>query len=131
MPETQNIPVSRHAIIVMAPEETPEGRGRILHAFATARDLAAAGADVEIYFDGIGVTCLTAFHARDNRFTENYGPLFDAIRPLIAGACDFCTHRRFDATAGAAAFGIATAGGIDEHHSLASLLLDGRHVHTF
>ena len=123
--------MAKHAIVVLAPEETPEGRGRILHALTTARDLADTGADVEVYFDGIGVTCLTAFHVRDNPFTRNYAGLFDAVRPLIAGACDFCTRRRFDAVEGAEALGVAIVGGEDQHHSLAPLLAAGYELHTF
>ena len=123
--------MAAHAVVVLAPEDTPEGRGRILHGLVTARDLAEAGEDVEVYFDGIGVTVLTAFMERDNRFTENYGPLFDSIRPLIAGACDFCTRRRFDAAAAAEAFGVPMLGGEDKHHSLAPLLAAGTTVTTF
>ena len=115
----------------MAPEETPEGRGRILHAFTSARDLTAAGASVEVYFEGAGVTCLTAFHAADNRFTQHYAGLFDEVRPLIAGACDFCTRQRFEAEPAAAALGIEMVGGEDQHHSLADLVLRGYEVHTF
>lgn len=120
-----------HAIVVLAPEDTPEGRGRILHALVTAQGLSKAGENVEVYFDGIGVTVLTAFMERNNRFTENYGPLFDSILPLIAGACDFCTRRRFEATEAAAAFGVPTLGGEDQHHSLAPLLAAGTSVTTF
>ena len=122
---------TKHAIVILAPEETPEGRGRILHALTTARDLASANADVEIYFDGIGVTCLTAFHVRDNQFTQNYSGLFESIRPLIRGTCDFCTRRRFDAAEAAAALDVAIVGGEDQHHSLASLILNGCQIHTF
>ena len=122
---------SSHAVIVMADEATPEGRGRIIHALTTARDLASAGEHVEVYFDGIGVTSLTAFVARDNPFTENYGELFDSIRPLISGACDFCTRRRFDAAGAAEALGVAIVGGHDAHHSLAPLALDHYRIHIF
>jgi hypothetical protein len=121
----------RHAIVVMAAEETPEGRGRILHALHTARDLAAEGATVAVFFEGIGVTCLTAFDERDNPFTKNYGPLFDEVLPLVAGACDFCARRRFDAAAAADSLGINLLGGEDRHHSLAGLLMDSWLVTTF
>ena len=123
--------MNRYAIVVLAPEETPEGRGRILHAFTTARDLAASGSDVAIYFDGIGVTCLTAFHERSNQFTRHYGELFDEIRPLIAGACDFCARKRFDAAGASVALGVDFVGGADQHHSLAPLLLEDVTVSTF
>lgn len=121
----------KHAVVVLAPEETPEGRGRILHAFYTARDLAAGGAAVEIYLDGIGVTLMAAFAEPVNPFTTAYKPLFDEIRPLIEGACDFCTRKRFDAASAAGVLGIPVVGGEDHHHSLASLILEGYQVHTF
>ena len=122
---------ANHTIAVLAPEETPEGRGRIIHALTTARDLIEAEADVEIFFEGIGVTCLTAFHKRDNPFTQAYGELFDEVRPSMAGTCDFCTRRRFGAEEGAAALGIPIIGGEDRHHSLAPLLDAGTQLHTF
>jgi hypothetical protein len=121
----------RHAVVVISPEDTPEGRGRILHALVTAQGLSEAGEEVEVHFDGIGVTALTAFMERDNRFTESYGPLFDSIRPLITGACDFCTRRRFEASEAAEAFDVPLLGGEDQHHSLASLLMAGATVTTF
>lgn len=121
----------RHAIVIMAAAETPEGRGRILHAWYTARDLAADGATVAVFFEGIGVTCLTAFAERDNPFTENYGPLFDEVLPLVAGACDFCARSRFDAADAAELLGISLLGGEAHHHSLAGLLVDSWLVTTF
>ncbi|MDJ0961639.1 MAG: hypothetical protein QNJ88_13355 [Acidimicrobiia bacterium] len=123
--------MKRHAIVVLSPEDTPEGRGRILHAFTTARDVAASGAEVAVYFDGIGVTCLTAFRAQDNQFTRNYAGLFEDIRPLIAGACDFCARRRFGAAEAAIALDVEFLGGTDQHHSLATSLLDDAVVTTF
>lgn len=121
----------QHAIVVMAAEETPEGRGRILHAFYTARDLAKNGETVAVFFDGIGVTCLTAFTERSNPFTKNYGPLFDEVLPLVAGACDFCARRRFDAADAADSLGISLLGGEDHHHSLAGLPVDSWQITTF
>ncbi len=122
---------SKHVVVVLAPEETPEGRGRILHAFYTARDLAGEGATVGIYLDGIGVTVLPAFANPDNPFTTYYTPLFEEVRPLIKGACDFCARKRFDSASAAEALGVPMVGGEDEHHSLAQLILEGFQVHIF
>lgn len=122
---------SKRAVVVMAPEDSPEGRGRILHAFVTARDLAQVGDVVEIYLDGNGVTLLSAFATPTNPFTTNYRSLFDEVIPLIQGACDFCARVRFDATADADAFGIELLGGEGNHHSLAYLVQDGYEVLTF
>lgn len=121
----------RHALVVMAPEETPEGRGRILHALHTAQDLAAAQQTVQVFFEGIGVTCLTAFEKSDNAFTQNYADLFSEVLPMVAGACDFCARRRFDAADAAGKLGVELLGGTDRHHSLATLLIDSWVVTTF
>ena len=123
--------MAHHAIVVLAPEDTPEGRGRILHALHTAQHLSKAGERVEIYFDGIGVTVPDAFLERSNRFTENYGPLFDSLKPSFAGACDFCARVRFEATEGTAAYEMPLLGGEGKHHSLAGLLQQGATVTTF
>ena len=122
---------TRHAVVVLAPEDTPEGRGRILHAFHTAQELAALGHETNVFFAGVGVTCLTAFEARDNQFTRHYGELFDEIHPLIAGACDFCARKRFDAAGASVAHGVDFVGGAGQHHSLAPLLLEDVTVSTF
>ena len=120
-----------HAIVVLAPEETPEGRGRILHALTTADGLANRNETVQVFFSGIGVTCLPAFVERNNQFTQNYGDLFDSVLPSVAGACDFCARRRFDSAAAAAELGVDVVGGEDRHHDLAELLIDGWQVTTF
>ena len=122
------MPDTKYAIVLMAPEATADGRGRLLHAFTTARDLRAAGADVEFYFDGIGVECLTAFHTKENPFTEHYGKLFDEVR-VFAQACGVCS-KHFHADDAAEALGVEMIS--DEHHrSLAHGLLDGYEVVTF
>lgn len=122
------MPDTKYAIILMAPEETPDGRGRLLHAFTTARDLKDAGADVEFSFDGIGVECLTAFHTKDNPFSEHYVELFDQVRG-ISKACGVCA-KHFGTDDAAAALGIELVS--HEHHrSLARFLLDGYRVVTF
>jgi hypothetical protein len=121
------VPNTNYAIILVAPEEAPDGRGRLLHAFATARDLAAAGANVEFYFDGIGVECLTAFHARDNPFSEHYAKLFDQVKPF-SKACGVCS-RHYQADTAAEALGIEMVS-LDEHRSVAQFILDGYVVIT-
>jgi len=119
---------SKYAIVLMAPEETPDGRGRLLHAFTTGRDLAAAGAHVEFFFDGIGVQCLTAFHAGENPFSEHYVKLFNQVLPF-AKACGVCS-KHFGADHAAKELGVEMVS-LDEHRSLAQFVLDGYEVITF
>lgn len=123
-----NMTEMKYAVILMAPEETPDGRGRLLHALTTARDLKAAGANVEFYFDGVGVECINAFHSKANPFSEHYVKLFDQVKPF-SKACGVCS-RHFKADAAADALGIEMVG-TEEHRSLARFILDGYEVITF
>ena len=126
-------PVAKYAIVVMSEtgEANPGGQGRMVHAMTTARDLKAARQDVSLWFDGIGVTWLNAFNARTEPFTQHYGPLFDEVRPLIGGSCEFCTKMRFGAGPSADRLGVRTVGGTTDHRSVASLLSDGHQVLIF
>lgn len=125
--------MAKYALVVMAEhgEAHPGGQGRMLHAMYAARDLRAAGEEVSVWFHGIGVTWLTAFEARDDKYTQVYGPLFDEIRDLVGGACDFCASRRFAAAESADRLGVPLAGGDGEHHTVAALVRDGWQVISF
>ncbi len=89
--------MARYAVVVMSEhgEGSPGGQGRMVHALSTVKALQDAGADVSLWFHGIGVTWLAAFDARYDAFTRHYGPLFDEVHGSIGGACDFCTNKRF------------------------------------
>lgn len=125
--------MAKYAIVVMSEggEDHPGGQGRMLHALNGAKDLRAAGEDVSLWFHGIGVTWLTAFDEQHDRFTQVYRPLFDDVRDLISGACEFCVETRFAAGAGATRLGIPVLRSAGEHHTVASLITQGYQVLTF
>lgn len=125
--------MAKYALVVMSEqgEEHPGGQGRMVHALSAAKAFKDAGEEVTIWFHGIGVGWLTAFAQADDRFTQNYGPLFAEVSDLIGGACDFCTTRRFDAGAGAGQLGVATVGGDGQHHTVADLAAAGYSIITF
>jgi hypothetical protein len=125
--------MGRYAIVVMCEtgEAHPGGQGRMLHAMFTARDLRTAGEEVSIWFHGIGVTWLTAFDKQEDKYTQSYRPLFDEVRDLIGGACNFCAAVRFGAGASAGTLGVPLVGADREHHTAAALIRDGWQVLTF
>ncbi len=125
--------MAKYALVVMSePREAhPGGQGRMVHALTAARDLKNAGEEVSLWFHGIGVTWLTAFDLRDDRYTQHYGQLFDEVKDIVGGTCDFCTSRRFAASEGAEHLGVPLVGGDGEHHTVAALILDGWQVLTF
>jgi len=125
--------MAKHALVVMSEsgEANPAGQARMLHALKAAKELKDAGQDVTLWFHGIGVIWLAAFAARDDPFTRNYGPLFDELRDNLGGACEFCAAKRFGSAAGAETLGVRVAGGPDEHHTVAPLLMEGFQVVVF
>jgi hypothetical protein len=50
------------AIVVLAASDSPEGRGRMVHAPQAASELMSAGEEVRGLLEGIGVTWSEAFH---------------------------------------------------------------------
>ena len=116
------------ALVMMASDDNPEGRGRMVHLMTTAADL---GADAEIYFHGAAVNWLAVFDQRQHPFAEAYGDKFDAMKHQIVGACNFCTNVRFEMGESAAHLGVTILGEEGQHHSIADLLRSGATVITF
>ena len=125
--------MARYAIVVLSEsgEDHPGGQGRMLHALYGARELRDAGEDVTVWFHGIGVTWLTAFDEQPDRFTQVYRPLFDEVRDLISGACEFCAVTRFGAGPSATKLGVPVLRGAGDHHTVATLIAEGYQVITF
>jgi hypothetical protein len=125
--------MAKYAIVVMSEhsEGNPGGQGRMVHALSAAKAFRDAGEDVTIWFHGVGVTWLSAFDARYDAFTTHYGALFDDVRDLIGGACNFCATKRFGSAESAGRLGIPIVGADGEHHTVADLAIEGRQVITF
>ncbi len=118
---------TKYALIVMSEngDDHPGGQGRMVHALKAAQEFKAAGITAHIYFHGIGVQWLALFETRPDRFTQNYGPLFDEVRDTIAGACHFCAATRFSAKEAAERLGVPLLGKPGDHHSVAALIAEG------
>lgn len=122
--------MSKVAIVVSAASDTPEGRGRMVHAMYSARELKEAGDEVKLIFDGIGVTWLEAFARREDQFTQHYGETFDAVKDTIMGACNFCAMVRFDIKDTIKSEGYPLLGQEDGHHGFRDLITDGYQIIT-
>ena len=119
------------AIVILSDSETPEGRGRMVHALHVAKELKDAQDEVKLIFDGIGVKWLDAFAKRDHPFTKNYGPVFDAIKDNILGACNFCSTVRFEVGDAVQTLGITLLGDDGHHHGLRGLIAEDYQIITF
>jgi hypothetical protein len=118
---------TKYGLIVMSEtgEAYPGGQGRMLHALKAAKEFKAAGVPCQIFFHGIGVVWIDAFDARADKFTQNYGPLFDEVRDTIAGACHFCAATRFGAADAAKRLDIPLLGAPGDHHTVAAVVAAG------
>jgi hypothetical protein len=123
--------VAKIAIVVLSSTENPEAHGRLIHALHAGKEMKAAGNEVKLLFEGIGVTWLQAFHTKEHPVVKGYGYLFEDLRPEIMGTCNFCTNQRFQVHEDAAALGIPLLGGEGEHFSLGTLVADGYQIITY
>ena len=119
------------ALVMMTDPGNPEANGRMVHLLKTAEGLRSRGDDVTVYLHGAGVNWATAFAAREDRFTQHYGELFDGVKPMIAGACNFCANVRFEQTEALGELGIGVLGEEGGHHTVAEIIADGDRVVTF
>lgn len=120
-----------YALVMMTDPGNPEANGRMVHLLKSATTFRDAGEDVAIHFHGAAVNWAGAFAAREDRFTQHYGELFDEVKPLIAGACSFCSKVRFQQTEAVDALGLRYLGDEDSHETAADLVLAGKQVITF
>ncbi len=103
----------------------------MVHALHLAQALQEAQDDFTLVFEGIGVKWLEAFHQREHPFTQNYGPVFDAVKDNILGACDFCSRTRFEVGDALLEAGHNFLGGDGHHFSMHELLGEGYQIITF
>lgn len=117
--------MAKIAIIVLSSTEVPEAHGRLIHALMDGKALKDAGHEVKLVFEGIGVTWLEAFHIREHPVAKGYGDEFDALRPDILGACNFCTTQRFKVQDAVRALSIPLLGSDGHHFNISELVLEG------
>lgn len=119
------------ALIMMTDPGSPEANGRMVHLLKAAEALSELDDEVAIYLHGAGVNWATAFAAREDRFTQEYGALFDKVTPLIAGACNFCADVRFGQAEALNQLGIALVGSKGAHHTAADVIGSDVRLLTF
>jgi hypothetical protein len=123
--------MSKTVIIVMAAPDNPEGHGRMIHAAQAAKELNAAGQDVKIVFEGIGVSWLDSFHRCGDLVAKAHGLVFEEFEGMVAGACNFCATKRFNVGDAVKALGLPLLGPDGGHYSLGEYAAAGYQVITF
>jgi hypothetical protein len=76
------------AIILQAGNETNEGQARAVHALLYAVELAEAGYDVVLIFDGAGTGWANELSKPDNAFHQHYMKI--KALGIVEEICDYC-----------------------------------------
>lgn len=118
--------MSKIGIIVLADGETHESQGRVLNALMTAREFKEAGEEVTVVFDGGGTQGAATFADPSNESHK----LFEQVRDVVAGACEFCAEA-FGVTEQMESAGIELLDEYRKHPSVKSLMDDGYEIVTF
>ncbi len=113
-------------LYILSSPETQEGLGRLVNGLEIARDLVQQGASVEVVFDGAGTKWIPELTHPESKLH----PLFEALRPQIAGVCAFCSSA-YGVQEQVQAAGIPLLQENNGHPGIATRLLQNHHVLTF
>jgi hypothetical protein len=80
--------MNKAALIVFADTETHADLARVVNAMMTAKELAEAGDDVELIFDGAATQWPGILVNHDHKSHR----LFEQVHDVISGACAFCSR---------------------------------------
>ena len=113
-------------IVLLAGADTPGDTGRMVNALTTAKEMGEAQDEVTVVLDGAG----TRWGAELAGTEHKYSPLFEDIKPLIAGACAYCS-RAYGVKDQVEGAGIPLLSEYADHPSVRALIADGYQVITF
>lgn len=114
------------AIVVLSDTETHADHGRLTNALELAKETVQFGGDARIVFDGAGTRWVP-------KLTSDTGPMgrmFQAVRPMVDGACSFCAAA-FHVKEAIQETGIPLLSDFEGHPSLAGYLAAGYLIVTF
>ena len=114
------------AIVLLAGTDTPGDTGRMVNALTTAKEMGEAGDDVTVVLDGAGTRWVAELAGAEHR----YSPLFEDVKPRIAGACAYCSSA-YGVKDEVEAAGVPLLSEYADHPSLRTLITDGYEVITF
>ncbi|MDF1501269.1 MAG: hypothetical protein P1P76_12450 [Anaerolineales bacterium] len=114
------------SIVVFAEMDDHADRARVVNALEAVKELKEHGDDVELIFDGGGVTSAVAMADPDHRLHR----LYSLVEDRIGGICRYCA-RAFDVYEKAEELGLTFLAEYDQHPSLRNRLVEGYQIITF
>jgi len=118
--------MAKISVIVLADSETHGDMGRVANALALVKEAKEAGDEVELVFDGAGVTWVPTLTDSEH----DLHPMFAAVEDRVAGACEFCANA-FHVKDEVKKSSVPFLSEFEGHPSLRSRVADGYQVVTF
>jgi hypothetical protein len=118
--------MAKAAIVVLSGMETHTDSARVLNALEAVKEFKEAGDEIELIFDGGGVTSAIAIADPEHRFHRPY----TLVQDKITGICRFCA-RAFKVYEKAEELGLPFLAEYHQHPSIRRLVIEGYQVITF
>lgn len=118
--------MAKISVVILADSETHGDMGRVANALALTKEAKEAGDEVELVFDGAGVTWVPALTDPDHEMH----PMYASIEDRVAGACEFCANA-FHVKDEVKATDVAFLSEFEGHPSLRTRIDEGYQIVTF
>lgn len=118
--------MAKVSVVVLAGTEAHSDLARVLNALALTKEAKEAGDEVELVFDGAGVSWIPELNDPEHKLHK----VFKAVHDRVAGACEFCAGA-FDVKEGVREAGISFLSEYEGHPSLRQRVADGYQIVTF
>jgi hypothetical protein len=118
--------MAKISVVVLAGTEQHSDLARVLNALELTKEAMEAGDEVELVFDGAAVSWIPELANPDHKLH----PVFEAVKPRVAGACEFCAGA-FDVKEEVREAGVAFLSEYEGHPSLRSRAAEGYQIVTF
>lgn len=118
--------MAKATIVVLSEMEEHADMARVVNALETVKEFKESDDDVELIFDGGGVTSAVALADPENRLHR----LYSQVEDKVGGICRYCS-RAFEVYDKAENMGIPFLAEYDQHPSLRHRVANGYEVITF
>lgn len=118
--------MAKISVVLLAGTDAHSDLGRALNALELVKEAKEAGDDVELVFDGAGVSWIPELDNPEHKLN----PVFQAVKDRMAGACEFCANA-FEVKEGVQAAEIELLSEYEGHPSLRTRVEQGYEVVTF
>lgn len=118
--------MAKVSVVILAGTEQHSDLARVLNALELTKEAKEAGDEVELVFDGAGVSWIPELENPEHKLHKVY----TSVKDRVAGACEFCVNA-FDVKEAVRGSGIRLMSEYEGHPSLRQRVANGYEVITF